>query len=629
MRSAVQRNKRQGVDEGLIYTCITLKTGAVNCTMRQTDPRMQTPTNEVVRRQIDEILSSPGFVRNERLSAFLRFVVEEELAGRGDLVKESVVGVEVFGRQPDYDVRQDSVVRTEAGKLRDRLAKYYAARRTSQTWIVELPKGGYRPSFRPTEKAVEISPPSGSPPKLRLRFAGALVAAVTVLSVVAWWQIRASSAPIPIAVIPLMNLSQEAGNEYFADGLTSEIIRNLSIIDGLAVRSQTSSFAFKGKNQNVHDVGKQLAAVYVLEGSILRSGQQLRIDAQLIRVRDDFPVWSGRYDRESTDVFSIQDEISRGIVNSLRLKLGHGRRRYETSVEAYDLYLHARALETEPLTDGIRQSIEPFEQVIGKDPSFAPAYAGLAAAHAALSGFDVADRPDDLSKMRKAAEKAIQLDPLLAEAHEALGAVQARDAQWAQSEKSFRRSLELDPNNSKSHDDFSMFLLLPLGRIQEAVTQAELAKQMDPLSRDAQANLAYVLRSAERFEESAALCPPQSGCLARALLGRGKIEDAIKILEPAFKGREQAPGAGPLGNAYARANRREEAEKLAAVVPRPLEQAIIFAGMGDKDRTLAALDRAIPLGPVRIGRALTFPELALLRGDPRVRTLRKKVGLPE
>jgi tetratricopeptide (TPR) repeat protein len=294
------------------------------------------------------------------------------------------------------------------------------------------------------------------------------------------------------------------------------------------------------------------------------------------------------------------------------------------------LYLRARALETQSLATGVKQSIEPFEQAIGKDPSFAPAYAGLAAAYAAISGFDIADRgPDDLSRMREAAERAIHLDPLLAEAHDALGLVQARDAQWVPSEKSFRRSLELDPNNSKAHNDFSMSLLLPLGRIEEAVTQARIANQMDPLSRDAQTNLAYVLRSAGRFEETATHCPPQGGCVARALLAQGRIEEAIRILEPAFKGREQAPGAASLGNAYARANRREDAEKLAAIVPRPLEQAIIFAGMGDKDRMLAALDRAIPLGPVRIGRALTFPELALIRGDPRVRALRKKVGLPE
>src|SRR5205085_10370550 len=132
-------------------------------------------------------------------------------------------------------------------------------------------------------------------------------------------------AAMPISVLPLVNLSQDPGNDYFADGLTDEIIRNLSIIEGLAVRSQTSSFAFKGKPHNVREAGKQLAADYILEGSVLRAGQQLRINAQLIRVRDDFPLWSHRFDLELTDVFAIQDEISRGIVNQLRLKLGAGR----------------------------------------------------------------------------------------------------------------------------------------------------------------------------------------------------------------------------------------------------------------------------------------------------------------
>ena len=159
-------------------------------------------------------------------------------------------------------------------------------------------------------------------------------------SVMGWWRFR-QNAPIPIAVLPLINLSQDPSNDYFADGLTSELIRNLSIIDGLTVRSQTSSFVFKGKLQNVSDAGKQLNVEYILEGSVLRSGQQLRINAQFIRVRDDFPLWSGKYDREATDIFAIQEEISRGIVNSLRLKLGRGRRRYEASVEAYDLSCEA------------------------------------------------------------------------------------------------------------------------------------------------------------------------------------------------------------------------------------------------------------------------------------------------
>src|SRR5262249_550221 len=222
----------------------------------------------------------------------------------------------------------------------------------------------------------------------------------------------------------------------------------LSIIEGMAVRSRTSSFALKGKDPNVREAGNQLGADYILEGSVLRAGKQLRINASLIRVRDDFPLWSGKFDEELTDIFAIQDKIARGIVNSLRLKLGNGRRRYETSTEAYDLYLRARVLGSHG------HAIDLFEQAITRDPSFAPAFAGLAGAHAYRSGLFRLDPSDEVPKMRAAAEKALQLDPLLAEAHDALGLAYARDAQWQQSEKSFRRAIELDRNRSETYHHF-------------------------------------------------------------------------------------------------------------------------------------------------------------------------------
>src|SRR5260370_79700 len=191
-----------------------------------------------------------------------------------------------------------------------------------------------------------------------------------------------------------------------------------------------TSFAFKGKQQNGREAGRQLSADYILEGTVLRAGQQLRITAQLVRVRDDFPMWSGRYDRELTDVFVIQDEISRGIVNSLRLKLGRGRRRYETSTEAYDLYLRASAMELDQGIMGIDKSAGPFEQVTAKAPTFGPAYARLAWAYAWRSGRPMFDAAEEMTKMRLAAEKAIQLDPLSAEAYDALGILYSRQAQW-------------------------------------------------------------------------------------------------------------------------------------------------------------------------------------------------------
>ena len=377
--------------------------------------------------QLARVLSSSGFVRNERMSRFLRFLVERHLQGRDDELKESVIAVEVFHRKPDYDPKQDSIVRTEAGRLRARLAEYYTGEGSADLVIIELPKGGYIPVFRRAQAIDEVRPA-----RLGERWrVWALAGVVLFAAAVGWWAIRRERAPIPIAVLPLESLSQDSADAYFADGLTDEIIRNLSAIEGLAVRSRTSVFTFKNKPRNVHEAGTQLEADYLLEGSVLRAGQQLRINARLIRVRDDFPVWSGQFDRMLTDVFAIQDEISRGIANQLRLNLGRGRWRYETSVEAYDLYLRARALSLrDGYPPGIIRSIEPLEQAIAKDPAFAPAYAALATAYARRSvAFPLDHPPTELLTMRTAAEKAIELDPLLAEAHEALAMlVRARRA---------------------------------------------------------------------------------------------------------------------------------------------------------------------------------------------------------
>jgi TolB-like protein/Tfp pilus assembly protein PilF len=469
--------------------------------------------------------------------------------------------------------------------------------------------------------------------------AGLASLAVVTAAVASWWLLD-KNTPIPIAVLPLTNSSQNPADEYVADGLTDEIIRNLSIIDGLAVRSRTSSFSFKGRSPNVREAGKQLGADYILEGSVLRAGQQLRINAQLIRVRDDFPLWSAKFDREFTDVFAIQDEIARGIVNSLRLKLGNGRRRYETSPEAYDLYLRVRALELQRGFSGLSGSVDGFEKVIAKDASFAPAHAGLAAAHAARSGQFRFNLADEMSRMRMAAEKAIQLDPLLAEAHDALGMVHARGGHWEQSERSFRRAIEIDPSRSESHGHFATYLLWPLGRIEAALKQVQLAEQTDPLSPQVKVWSAHVLIAAGKYDEAASQCeklpaafPFKSLLLARARVGQGRAEEAIQILEASLKG-GVSPGSevwGELGYAYARAGRREDAEKLAALTPsvNPFNRALAFAGLGDQDRALEALDVAAAGGPFRIGHALTSPEFALLHGNPRVGALRKKVGLPE
>jgi len=591
---------------------------------------------EVVEKHLERVLTSPGIVSNERLSRFLRFIAKEELNGRGSELKESLIGIEVFGRRPGFDPKHDSTVRSEAARLRARLAEYYDDKGRGDTVVIELPKGGYIPRFRRSEPPL---PQGNSKHARHLQSWQKVLAAGLALSLAAvgLWLWTRGTSPISIAVLPLTNLSSDAANDYFVDGITDEIIRNLSILDGLAVRSQTSSFAFKGKAHNIREIGRQLEADYILEGSVLRAEQKLRINAQLVRVRDDFPLWSGRYDRELTDVFAIQDELSRSIVNHLRLKLGRGRRRYETSVEAYDYYLRARALANRG-AKGQVASIGPFQQAIARDSSFAPAYAGLAGAYVAGTGSGARRfNNEELAVMQAAAEKAIELDPLLAEAHAALGMTYARVAQWREAEQQFRRAIDLDASGSRVRSDFAMNVLLPLGRVEEGVREMRAAERADPLSSQIHVFFGYALLAAGLYNNAARECEQAAAdylkdeCLGRTRTQQGKFGDAIPLLV-----NSPTNNWGYLAYAYGKAGRRAEAEKLMSDAPTlypnqrgPFQYALAFAGLGDKEQTVEQLERMADFGPVRLGRDLTYPEFAFVRGDPRVKALRKKVGLPE
>ena len=244
-------------------------------------------------------------------------------------------------------------------------------------------------------------------------------------------------------MLPFVNASSDPGNDDFIDGLTSEVIRNLAVIDGLQVRSQTSSFFFKDRPRDMREVAKQLQVALVVEAYVQRIGNQLRINAQLVRVPDDVPVWSNRFDRTLDDVFAIQDEISLAIVNELRLTLGRGQRRYQTNLAAYDLYLRGRALVARRGPESAEQAARLFEQVIAIDREFAPAHAGLADAYATMSW--AIDAPETaLAGMRPAAVKALQLDPELAEAHAAMGITYAREFDWENATSSFERAIDTE-----------------------------------------------------------------------------------------------------------------------------------------------------------------------------------------
>jgi len=517
---------------------------------------------------------------------------------------------------------------------------------THPRFIETIPRRGYR--FLAAVQTVEEDPDAAVPiesqrvvrgsqwPAWRHAVGVIAIVVASLAAIAAWWTIRAPVGPYRIAVLPLQNLSPEPATDYFADGLTDEIIHDLSLIEGLEVRSRFSSFAFKNRARDIRDVGRQLSVDLVLEGSVLREGDRLRITADLVRVGDDATIWSASYNRELGDVLVIQDEISRSVVNELRLKNVGGQRRYNTDFNTYDLYLRAETLAIEDAPGNaprLRRAVDIFQQVIDRQADFAPAYAGLADAYA-----DLRNRGQSLEstrRMRLAAEKAFELDPLLPEASAALGLAHATDLSWSDAEQSFRRALQLAPALSKVHKNFAMYVLMPEGKVDEALQHMRRAADLDPLSPSTQKNLGFVLLTARRSGEASeiarrllAVDPDDAFAAqlhARALLLEGKPADALAIL-----GRLGPPSHGYLGHAYAILGRRDDAERLAAEDdPAAVRhQVLIYSALGETERVLESLRKLADMDDFMADVYPLQPELTPVQNDARLKDFRRRRNLP-
>jgi tetratricopeptide (TPR) repeat protein len=333
-------------------------------------------------------------------------------------------------------------------------------------------------------------------------------------------------------------------------------------------------------------------------------------------------------------VFAIQDEISLAIVNELRLTLGRGQRRYQTNLTAYDLYLRARALVARRGPESADQAVRLFEQVIAIDREFAPAHAGLADAYATMS-WDIEAPETALAGMRAAAVKALQMDPELAEAHAAMGITYAREFDWENATASFERAISLNPNLSEIRTSYASSLL-PQGRAAKALDILAAAMEMDPLSLAVKREVAMAKVVVGRYEEAIVIlrqvvaADPDftyaANLLARALTFAGRPEEAIALWESR---RQPSDWERWLMPAYVKLGRRADVDRLLNL-PRnahPYRQALNYAALGDKERTFEALFRAAVAAPVRTAAVLAYPEMSLLRGDPRLDQLRKRFNL--
>jgi len=410
---------------------------------------------DAVQTEVAKILASQHFAHAERLSRFLDFTVHETLAGHADHLKEYAIATSVFDRKESFDPRTDAIVRVQAVALRTRLKEYYATSGLDDPVIIEYTKGSYAPVLRYRADVDRPVKPAGDAP----------------------------AGPASIAVLPFVNMSSDPEYEYFSDGLTEELISALSNVKGMRVVARTSVFRFKGKSEDVRKIGAELNANMVLEGSVRKSGDRLRITVQLIDVANGYHTWSRTYRVEIKDLFTVQEEIARAIVTTLSEGSGVLAKRPTANLEAYHDYLKGRFHLNKWTEDSFRKSIAFFEAAIGKDAQMAAAWAGLADARFVLACYGKMAPRELMPKARLAAEKAMELDESLAEAHVSLAAVRAvYDWDWAASEKEFRRAIELDPDCAQAYQWYGVLCLIPQGRLKEAETAIRQALDLDPLS---------------------------------------------------------------------------------------------------------------------------------------------------
>ena len=288
--------------------------------------------------------------------------------------------------------------------------------------------------------------------------------------------------PVTLAVLPMSDLSPEKDQEYFCDGLAEELINTLSRIEGLCVVARTSAFAFKGQSLDVRTIGARLGVSSVLEGSVRKSGQHLRISAQLVNVADGYHIWSERFDRDASDVFAIQDEIAQTVANRLRLQIEKQATPPTHNIEAYDLYMQGRYHWNKRTNEESKRALALFEAAVALDPNFAPAYAGISDTYLILEDHGFIGFREALSRARAAVEKALSLDDSLAEAHTAMAAIQAELRDYERADWEFRRAIELNPGYATAHHWYSTQLLLDQGKIDQAEREIIRASELDPLS---------------------------------------------------------------------------------------------------------------------------------------------------
>jgi TolB-like protein/Flp pilus assembly protein TadD len=449
----------------------------------------------------------------------------------------------------------------------------------------------------------------------------------------------------------LKNLSGDPTHEYLADGMTDALIARLSTMHGLRVISSTSVMQFKNPRLSVPQIAGMLHVDAIVEGSVMRQNNRIRVTAQLIRGATDEHFWSETYDRELRDVFAVQSELAQAIAQKVQVTVTgaeHARLTAARPVapEVYESYLKGRfAFNQSSSRAKVEESVAYFENAIKMDPTFAPAYVGLAAATTRLGTVFFGASPDETRpKVISAARKALELDPDLAEAHVILANVLQQQWHWPEAEIEYRRALELNPNDADAHAGLALWLLCR-GRTDEAIAWAQRGRELDPLAVSGD-SVAWILFQSHRYAEAIrelhsvlAVRPDEPEALTTlgfTLAADNQAADAIPFLEKAVAASHRSPAAiGVLVRAYAHAGRREDALRLLAELKQRHKAGYLpagafvnaYLGLGENDQAFLWLEQAYKEQSNILQFLKVHPYFDPIRGDPRFVDLLRRTGL--
>jgi TolB-like protein len=634
---------------------------------------------DAVVRQLDRILSSKVFSTAKRSRMFLRYVVERSLASSAP--KEFEIAVEVLGRGADYDPEIDATVRVEAGRLRYRLREYYDTAGKDDSVFIDIPKGGYGAVFlaravspsreqpggtpdgpqdsglpdseenkvQPSAQPEQILPEPRSPLLARMDSAkfwitGAVgVALIALIAGVAAWKIgqrpKAAGPIRSLAVLPLQNLSGNSNQEYFADGITDALITELAHTPDLRVVSRTSVMQEKGVKKPLQQIASELNVDAVVEGSIVRSGDRVRVTAQLIDARDDRHLWAQSYEEQMSDILTLQDEVVRQIALHAQAALTPSPAKDSSArinPAAYDLYLRGLySLNRRELPE----SVEYLQLAVAKDPLYPAAYARLAEALTTEGVSGGSAHPAEQSQALTAAKRAIALDPNSGEAHAALGLVELNYGKdWAAAGRDLEKGIALSPSDSLAEMQYSIYLDA-MDRPEEAVAHMRRALQLDPRSFLMNRHLGAVLYFARHYDEAlfylqraVALDPARSSYaqdwIIRSYVMTHRLDEAERSDLLYLARRMPRAELSQLHLIYqARGWKAYQAKRIELIAKQPgngcdlYEVGESYLQLGDADRAFLWLARGVEAGCYWADSLPVDPLLDGLRRDPRFQAL--------